>query len=102
MGMKCAVKVFDCRSDDPKVLDTFRNECFLMRHMHHDNLVRFYGACEDPPAIVTELMMGNLVRLLHTDASRVNVKARTHEKVDSVGECRALECHVVLTLERGS
>lgn len=32
--------------------------------------------------------------------NRVNVKARTHEKVDSVGECRALECHVVLTLER--
>ena len=31
---------------------------------------------------------------------RVNVKARTHEKVDSVGECRALECHVVLILER--
>ena len=27
-------------------------------------------------------------------------QARTHEKVDSVGECRALECHVVLTLER--
>ena len=40
------------------------------------------------------------MRLLHTDRGRVNVKARTHEKVDSVGECRALECHVVLTLER--
>jgi len=45
-------------------------------------------------------MMANLARLLHTEPSRVNVKARTHEKVDSVGECRALECHVVLTLER--
>ena len=49
---------------------------------------------------VKELMMKNLVRLLQTDDSRVNVKARTHEKVDSVGECRALECHVVLTLEQ--
>ena len=49
---------------------------------------------------VKESMMSNLVRLLHTDGSRVNVKARTHEKVDSVGECRALECHVVLIMER--
>ena len=45
-------------------------------------------------------MIENLVRLLRTDAGRVNVKARTHEKVDSVGECRAIECHVVLTIER--
>jgi len=49
---------------------------------------------------VKELMISNLVRLLKTDSSRVNVKARTHEKVDSVGECRALECHVVIILER--
>ena len=49
---------------------------------------------------VKEKMMANLVRLLRTDGSRVNVKARTHEKVDSVGECRALECHVVMILER--
>ena len=45
-------------------------------------------------------MIDNIVRLLHTSDDRVNVKARTHEKVDSVGECRAIECHVVLTLER--
>ncbi len=48
---------------------------------------------------VKELMIKNIGRLLHTDLSRVNVKARTHEKVDSVGECRALECHVVIVLE---
>ncbi|KAL3932436.1 MAG: hypothetical protein SGPRY_000706 [Prymnesium sp.] len=47
-----------------------------------------------------QLMIDNMVRLLRSDPSRVNVKARTHEKVDSVGECRAVECHVVLTLER--
>lgn len=45
-------------------------------------------------------MIDNVVRLLRTEPGRVNVKARTHEKVDSVGECRAIECHVVLTLER--
>ena len=49
---------------------------------------------------VKTVMIDNLARLLRTDVSRVNVKARTHEKVDSVGECRALECHVVLTMER--
>jgi 2-C-methyl-D-erythritol 2,4-cyclodiphosphate synthase len=48
---------------------------------------------------VKELMRENVARLLHIDMSQVNVKARTHEKVDSVGECRSLECHVVLTLE---
>lgn len=48
------------------------------------------------------LMRANLSRLLRTPLSCVNVKARTHEKVDSVGECRALECHVVITLIRES
>ena len=44
-------------------------------------------------------MKANLVRLLGTTPGRVNVKARTHERVDSVGELRSLSCHVVLTLE---
>ena len=47
---------------------------------------------------VKESMINNVARLLRVDLSQVNVKARTHEKVDSVGEARALECHVVLTL----
>ena len=49
-----------------------------------------------------QLMRGNVARLLRTDISRVGIKARTHEKVDSVGECRALECHVVLIMEKQS
>lgn len=47
-------------------------------------------------------MKENIVRLLHTEPGRVNIKARTHERVDSVGELRSLSCHVVLTLERKS
>ncbi|KAJ8603030.1 hypothetical protein CTAYLR_001587 [Chrysophaeum taylorii] len=47
---------------------------------------------------VKTLMRENLSRLLRTSLSSVNVKARTHEKVDAVGECRALECHVVISL----
>jgi 2-C-methyl-D-erythritol 2,4-cyclodiphosphate synthase len=46
------------------------------------------------------LMKENIVRLLKTTHGRVNIKARTHEKMDSVGELRSLSCHVVLTLER--
>jgi len=44
-------------------------------------------------------MKENIVRLLGTTEGRVNIKARTHERVDSVGELRSLSCHVVLTLE---
>jgi len=46
-------------------------------------------------------MKENLVRLLHTKPGRVNIKARTHERVDSIGELRSVACHVVLTLVRG-
>mmetsp|Transcript_16390 Transcript_16390/g.22589 ORF Transcript_16390/g.22589 Transcript_16390/m.22589 type:complete len:214 (+) Transcript_16390:29-670(+) len=45
-------------------------------------------------------MKQNLVSLLHTTDSRVNIKARTHEKVDSIGESRSYACHVVVILEK--
>jgi 2-C-methyl-D-erythritol 2,4-cyclodiphosphate synthase len=45
-------------------------------------------------------MKANLVRVLRTDPGRVNIKARTHEKVDSIGESRALSCHAVVLLAR--
>ena len=45
-------------------------------------------------------MKQNIVELLQTTPGRVNIKARTHEQVDSIGELRSLSCHVVLTLER--
>jgi 2-C-methyl-D-erythritol 2,4-cyclodiphosphate synthase len=47
-------------------------------------------------------MKENIVNLLQTTPGRVNIKARTHEQVDSVGELRSLSCHVVLTLERAA
>ncbi|OEU23730.1 2-C-methyl-D-erythritol 2,4-cyclodiphosphate synthase [Fragilariopsis cylindrus CCMP1102] len=45
-------------------------------------------------------MKENIVTLLQTTPGRVNIKARTHERLDSVGELRSLSCHVVLTIER--
>lgn len=47
-------------------------------------------------------MKENIVRLLKTNPGQINIKARTHERVDSVGELRSLSCHVVLTLVHDS
>jgi len=40
----------------------------------------------------------NLARLLECEVERINLKGKTHEKVDAVGEGRAIECHVVALL----
>lgn len=49
-----------------------------------------------------ENIKANLCRLLKTDLSDqvVNVKAKTHEKVDSIGEERSIACHAVVMLIR--
>jgi 2-C-methyl-D-erythritol 2,4-cyclodiphosphate synthase len=44
------------------------------------------------------LVIRNLKELLEIDA--VNVKARTHEHLDAVGEGRAVSCHAVVLLDR--
>jgi len=45
-------------------------------------------------------MIGNIARLLGIGAERVNLKGKTHEKVDAVGEGRAVEVHVVALLAK--
>ena len=40
----------------------------------------------------------NLAELLGCDLSQVNLKAKTHEEVDSLGEGRAIACHAVVLL----
>jgi len=40
----------------------------------------------------------NLAELLECDPSRINIKAKTHEHVDAVGEGRAIACHGVVAL----
>lgn len=44
-------------------------------------------------------MIANIARLLECPTSQVNLKGKTHEKVDAVGEGRAIEVHVVALLE---
>lgn len=42
----------------------------------------------------------NLARLLGLEELLVNVKGKTHERVDAVGEGRAIEAHAVVLMER--
>lgn len=43
-------------------------------------------------------MRQNLASRLGCDLSQVNVKGKTHEQVDALGENRAIACHVVVLL----
>jgi len=45
-----------------------------------------------------ETIRRNLADLLGCDPGRVNVKGKTHEQVDAIGQGRALACHVVVLL----
>lgn len=55
--------------------------------------------CERPKiAFRKPEMIANLTRLLGCDVGRVNLKGKTHEEVDSIGEGRAVEAHVVVLL----
>ncbi len=40
----------------------------------------------------------NLAALLGCDLAQVNIKGKTHEQVDALGENRAIACHVVVLL----
>ena len=45
-----------------------------------------------------DAIKANLCALLEAHPSAVNVKAKTHEKVDSMGEGRSVACHAVVLL----
>jgi len=45
-----------------------------------------------------EAIRANLSELLGADPSVVNLKAKTHEKVDSLGENRSIAAHTVVLL----
>ncbi|XP_059641878.1 2-C-methyl-D-erythritol 2,4-cyclodiphosphate synthase, chloroplastic [Cornus florida] len=47
-----------------------------------------------------EAIRANLSKLLGADLSVVNLKAKTHEKVDSLGENRSIAAHTVVLLMR--
>lgn len=47
-----------------------------------------------------ESIKANLSALLGADPAVVNLKAKTHEKVDSLGENRSIAAHTVVLLMR--
>ncbi len=47
-----------------------------------------------------DAMRQNIAALLGTGVDAVNVKGKSHEKVDAVGEGRAVEAHVVVLLAK--
>lgn len=49
---------------------------------------------------VKDRLRANIAQRLGIAVGRVNVKGKTHEKVDAVGEGRAVEVHVVAMLQR--
>jgi 2-C-methyl-D-erythritol 2,4-cyclodiphosphate synthase len=48
---------------------------------------------------VKDGMRANIARTLGIALDQVNIKGKTHERVDAVGEGRAVEVHVVALLE---
>ena len=55
--------------------------------------------CERPKlAPHKSQMIANLARVLGCSLTAVNLKGKTHEKVDAVGEGRAVEVHAVALL----
>jgi len=44
-------------------------------------------------------IIDSVAAALGCESSRINLKGKTHEKVDAVGEGRAIEVHVVVLLE---
>ncbi len=49
---------------------------------------------------VKDRLRANIAQRIGVAIDRVNVKGKTHEKVDAVGEGRAVEVHVVAMLQR--
>ncbi|MSQ90161.1 MAG: 2-C-methyl-D-erythritol 2,4-cyclodiphosphate synthase [Phycisphaerales bacterium] len=49
-----------------------------------------------------DAIVSNLANLLGCPESLINVKGKTHEKVDAVGEGRAIEVHTVVLLRRST
>ena len=49
---------------------------------------------------VKEQIRDNLCKMMGAHPSVINIKAKTHEKVDSLGENRSIACHTVVLLIR--
>jgi len=95
--------------DTDPALDNADSSIFLaaaaqqMRAAHYEvGNIDITVICERPKISARKPeMIRNLARHLECPADRINVKGKTHEGVDAVGEGRAVEVHVVAMLVRG-
>lgn len=51
---------------------------------------------------IKDSIIANLAERLNIEPACINVKGKTHEKVDAVGEGRAIEVHAVVLLHRAA
>ncbi len=87
----------NCRSD------VFMTACYARMHLAGFRLgnIDVTVILEKPKVSPhKESMRENIARLLNAPLDAVNLKAKTHEKVDAVGENRAVEVHAVAVLLR--
>lgn len=81
---------------------------FMTAAMHRVSLARYRVVNLDATVVLEKPRIGpvkdqirqNIARLLGVGVDAINVKGKSHEKVDAVGEGRAIEAHVVVLLER--
>jgi len=88
-----------------------QDSAHFVRHAREAVRARGFGVvnldvtviCERPKLSPAKgAMIANIADLLGIGADRVNLKGKTHEKVDAVGEGRAVEVHVVALLAEAS
>ncbi|KAL3156186.1 hypothetical protein ABBQ32_012472 [Trebouxia sp. C0010 RCD-2024] len=83
--------------------DTFIKEAVRLMHergYHLGNVDITIIAQQPKLSPHKEQMREQLCQLLGSHPSTVNIKAKTHEKVDSLGENRSIACHTVCMLLR--
>jgi 2-C-methyl-D-erythritol 2,4-cyclodiphosphate synthase len=73
----------------------------VIYHAVTDAILGALGHCQQPRiAAHKPRMIENLAGALGCELNRVNLKGKTHEEVDAVGEGRAVEAHAVVLLEK--
>ena len=83
--------------------DVFMTACYARMHLAGFRLgnIDVTVILEKPKVSPhKETMRRNIAKLLNAPLDAVNLKAKTHEKVDAVGENRAVEVHAVAVLLR--
>ncbi|CAF2102851.1 BnaA05g30750D [Brassica napus] len=94
-GSDVAVKVFSKQEYSKEVMQSFRQEVFLMKRLRHPNVLLFMGAVTSPPrlCIVSEFLpRGSLFLLLRRSASKLDWRRRINMALDIARGMNYLHC----------